>query len=186
MLAISASRPLTKGPCSAEHQVGKDEGGPDMVEILNLLKGADAPAEDQKAFLKAQIVFWLMGATDGHAKNFSIFLGAGGRFVLTPFYDVLTAQPFFDDRQIERKAMKMAMSVGISRHYKMEEIQGRHFIQTAKKAGLPDYIAREALEEISAMMEKAMQDVEQKLPADFPAEIHESVLRGVMSRHDRL
>lgn len=170
-------------PPSLKYQ---NEGGPDMVEILNLLKGADAPAEDQKAFLKAQIVFWLMGATDGHAKNFSIFLGAGGRFVLTPFYDVLTAQPFFDDRQIERKAMKMAMSVGISRHYKMEEIQGRHFIQTAKKAGLPDYIAREALEEISAMMEKAMQDVEQKLPADFPAEIHESVLRGVMSRHDSL
>ena len=121
-------------PPSLKYQ---NEGGPDMVEILNLLKGADAPAEDQKAFLKAQIVFWLMGATDGHAKNFSIFLGAGGRFVLTPFYDVLTAQTFFDDRQSDRKSMKIAMSVVISRHNKLQEIKEGPFIQTENKGELP-------------------------------------------------
>ncbi len=159
-----------------------NEKQPSMVEILNLLKGSDRPAEDQKALLKAQILFWLIGATDGHAKNFSIFLGQGGRFILTPFYDVLTAQPFFDERQIERKEMKMAMSVGNKNHYKMDEIQGRHFIQTAQRAGLPDYIAKEALEEISGMTEKAMQDVENRLPADFPEEIHASVIRGMKSR----
>ena len=54
-----------------------NEKQPSMVEILNLLKGSDRPAEDQKAFLKAQIIFWLIGATDGHGKNFSIFLGQG-------------------------------------------------------------------------------------------------------------
>lgn len=160
----------------------KDEKQPSMVEILNLLKGSDQPAEDQKAFLKAQIIFWLIGATDGHGKNFSIFLGAGGRFILTPFYDVLTAQPFFDARQIERKKMKMAMSVGDNNHYKMEEIHGRHFVQTAQKAGLPDYIVKEALEEISATAEKAMQTIEKSLPHDFPEEIHESVMRSMKLR----
>ena len=108
-----------------------------MVDILNLLKGGDTPAEDQAAFLKSQILFWLIGATDGHAKNFSIFLGAGGRFRLTPFYDVLTAQPSLDNRQIERKQMKLAMFVGESRHYRIEDIKGRHFVQTAERAGLP-------------------------------------------------
>ncbi len=166
-------------PPSKKYQ---NEGGPGMVEILNLLKGADTPAKDQKAFLKAQIVFWLIGATDGHAKNFSVFLGAGGRFALTPFYDVLTAQPFFDDRKIERKTMKMAMSVGDNRHYRMDEIQGRHFVQTAQQAGLPDYIAKEALDEISAMAEKAMKDVEQKLPTDFPEEINDSVTKAIKLR----
>ncbi len=166
-------------PPSLKYQ---NEGGPGMVEILNLLKGSDTPAEDQKAFLKAQILFWLMGATDGHAKNFSIFLGAGGRFVLTPLYDVLTAQPFCDDRQIERKAMKMAMSVGDKRHYKMDEIQDRHFIQTAQRAGLPDYIAKDALEEICGMAEKSMQELETKLPNNFPSEIHESVMCAMKSR----
>ncbi len=109
----------------------QSEGGPGMVDVLTLLKAADAPAEDQKAFLKAQIVFWLIAATDGHAKNFSIFLGPQGRFHLTPLYDVLSAQPSLDARQIERKQMKLAMSVGLSRHYRIEEIRGRHFVQTA-------------------------------------------------------
>jgi serine/threonine-protein kinase HipA len=69
------------------------EGGPGIVDILKLLKGSDTPGEDQIAFFKSQILFWLMGATDGHAKNSSIFLLPGGRFRLTPIYDVLTVQP---------------------------------------------------------------------------------------------
>jgi serine/threonine-protein kinase HipA len=44
-----------------------------MRQILDLLKASDEPEADQRLFLKAQIVFWLLGATDGHAKNFSIF-----------------------------------------------------------------------------------------------------------------
>lgn len=159
-----------------------NEKQPSMVEILNLLKGSDQPAEDQKAFLKAQIIFWLIGATDGHGKNFSIFLGTGGRFTLTPFYDVLTAQPFFDAHQIERKKMKMAMSVGNNNHCKMEEIHGRHFIQTAQRARLPEYIAKQALEEISNIAEKALQKVEEILPPDFPNEIHASVQRSMKAR----
>jgi serine/threonine-protein kinase HipA len=159
-----------------------NEKQPSMVEILNLLKGSDQPAEDQKAFLKAQIIFWLIGATDGHGKNFSVYLGQGGRFVLTPFYDVLTAQPFFDAHKLQKKEMKMAMSVGNNNHYKMADIQGRHFVQTVQKAGLPDYIAKEALDEIAGMAEKAMQSLEEKLPADFPTELHESVIKAVKTR----
>lgn len=159
-----------------------NEKQPSIVEILNLLKGSDRPAHDQKKFLKAQIVFWLIGATDGHGKNFSVFLGEGGRFILTPFYDVLTAQPFFDTHQIQRKQMKMAMSVGTKNHYKIADIQRRHFIQTAKQAGLPDYIAQEALEEIFGMMGKAIQNLEEKLPSDFPEEIHASVLSAMKAR----
>lgn len=58
-------------PPSAKYQ---SDGGPGMVDILNLLKGSDSPMEDQHALIKAQLLFWLIGATDGHAKNFSIFL----------------------------------------------------------------------------------------------------------------
>lgn len=159
-----------------------NEKQPSMIEILNLLKGSDNPAGDQKSFLKAQILFWLIGATDGHAKNFSIYLGVGGRFTLTPFYDVLTAQPFFDTHKFLHKEMKMAMSVGNNNHYRMNEIQGRHFIQTAQRARISEYIAREALEEISENATKAIQDIERKLPPDFPEKIHISVTQGMNSR----
>ena len=43
--------------------------------MLELLKGSDDPAGDQAILLKAD-----RRATDGHAKNFSIFLRPGGSF----------------------------------------------------------------------------------------------------------
>jgi serine/threonine-protein kinase HipA len=164
----------------------QSDGGPGMVEILNLLKASDTPFEDSKIFLKTQILFWLMGATDGHAKNFSIFLGERGAFHLTPIDDVLTTQPSVDNRELERKRMKLAMFVGNSRHYKIDEIMGRHFIQTAERAGLPGSIAKEALAEIANAAPQAMGKVEKQLPAEFPQEIHDSVKQGLEDRLQRI
>ena len=164
----------------------QSEGGPGMVEILRLLKAADAPAEDQKTFLKAQILFWLIAATDGHAKNFSIFLGPQGRFHLTPFYDVLSAQPSLDARQIERKQMRLAMSVGRSRHYRIEEVQGRHFVQTAETAGVPGAMAIDALREVAHAAPGAIKAIERTLPPGFPKRIHASVISGLGRRLERI
>lgn len=166
-------------PPSRKYQ---NEGGPGIVDILKLLKAADAPAEDQQLFLKSQIIFWLIGATDGHAKNASIFLGPEGRFQLTPFYDVLSAQPSLDSRQIERKQMKLAMSVGDSRHYRVDEIRGRHFIQTAMRAGLSRRIAEETLDAVATTTKAAFDLVEAKLPAGFPRKIHTSIKTGALQR----
>jgi serine/threonine-protein kinase HipA len=160
----------------------QNEGGPGMADILDRLKASDTPADDQKKFLKAQILFWLMGATDGHAKNFSVFLGAGGTFSLTPFYDVLTAQPSLDARQIERKQMKLAMSAGHGLHYRIDEIQGRQFVQTTERAGLPGALATEALAEIARVADGAMDAVAKQLPEGFPEVIHASVLQGLKTR----
>ena len=157
-------------------------GGPGMVDILNLVKGGDNPSDDHKLFLKSQILFWLVGATDGHAKNFSVYLGTGGRFRLTPLYDVLTAQPSLDARQIERKQMKLAMSVGDRRHYRIDGIRGRHFVQTTEHARLPGTLAREALDEIAATAGAAFRSVEQQLPSGFPEVIHRSVTAALRAR----
>ena len=166
-------------PPSLKYQ---SQGGPGIVDGLNLLKASDTPAEDQKAFLKAQVLFWLIGATDGHAKNFSIFLGRGGRFKLTPVYDVLTAQPSLDTRQIEQKQLRLAMSVGDSRHYRIDEIKGRHFIQSAERAGLPGSLASEVLSEVSQIAETAINTIEKQLPRGFPKGIHHSVKAGLTTR----
>jgi len=157
-------------------------GGPGIIEGLNLLKGSDTPTEDQKSFLKAQVLFWLIGATDGHAKNFSIYLGRGGRFRLTPVYDVLTAQPSLVTRQIERKQMKLAMFVGDSRHCRLDEIKGRHFVQTTERAGLPGSLAKEVLEEVAKAADAAITSVETQLPRDFPDYIHSAVKAGLADR----
>lgn len=160
----------------------QSHGGPGIRDIAELLKGADAPADDHRTLLQAQLVFWLIGATDGHAKNFSIFLHPGGGYALTPLYDVLTAQPSLDARQIERKQMKLAMSVGNHHHYRIDEIQARHFFQTGEAASLSPSLVRNAVEDIAARMKDALVSLEGELPADFPPALHESVSAGVQSR----
>ena len=160
----------------------QSDGGPGMVAILDLLKGSDTPAEDQMTFVKAQLLFWLLGATDGHAKNFSIYLGSGGSFHLTPLYDVLTAQPSLDNNQINRKQMKLAMSVGKSRHYRFTNIHPRHFIQTGAEAGLPKTLVPDAIEQIADTADDAFERLEASLPKGFPEFIHASVMRAAAAR----
>jgi serine/threonine-protein kinase HipA len=160
----------------------QSEGGPGMADVLDLLKGSDTPAEDQNAFLKAQMLFWLIGATDGHAKNFSIYLGPGGSYHLAPLYDILTAQPSLDTRQIERKQMKLAMAVGKNRHYRIADIHGRHFLQTGEDAGLPKSLVRAAIDDMGDAAGEALQKLEGELPAGFPEEIHVSVKAAVLDR----
>ncbi len=160
----------------------QSHGGPGIRDIAELLKGADSPADDHRTLLQAQLVFWLIGATDGHAKNISIFLHPGGSYAMTPLYDVLTAQPSLAARQIERKQMKLAMSVGNSNHYRFDEIQTRHFFQTGDAAGLSPSLVRKAVEDIANRIESALTSLESELPADFPPALHKSVSAGVERR----
>lgn len=160
----------------------QNEGGPGMVDVLNLLKGSDTPAEDQEVFIKAQLIFWLMGATDGHAKNFSVFLSPGGSYRMTPLYDILTARPALNARQIERKQMRMAMSVGSSRHYRFDQIHGRHFVQTAVQAGLSKKRAMAIIEEVAERAPKALETSTQALPKGFPIAMAKAVTAAVEER----
>ena len=160
----------------------QSEGGPGVAAIADLLRGSDDPQEDQLAFFKSQIIFWLIGATDGHAKNFSLFLRPGGRFRLTPFYDVLTAQPSLDARQIRRNGFKVAMSVGNSGHYRIQEITGRHFVETAQRARLPRSLAERAIEQVLAAAAAAFDTVESLLPQAFPGAIPKSVRAAATGR----
>lgn len=159
----------------------QSDGGPGMVEIANLLRGSDMPADDHRTLFQAQFAFWLIGATNS-SKNFSVFLHPGGGYSLTPLYDVLTAQPGLAAGQIESKRMRLAMSVGTNRHYRIDEIAPRHFAQTGEKAGLSRALVRSAIEDIAARADDALAALEAELPAGFPLELHEAVKSGVQAR----
>lgn len=160
----------------------ENEGGPGIKDVVQLLKGADDPLADQLAFFTSQIIFWLIGATDGHAKNFSIHLLPRGRFRLTPFYDVLTAQPSLDAKQIPQKDFKLAMAVGDRRRYRLLDVRPRHFVQSAINAGLPKNTVARAILNILERGEGALERIVELLPHDFPEAIHHSVAAAARHR----
>lgn len=158
------------------------DGGPGLHAILDLLKGSDTPDTDIMTFMRANVIFWLIGATDGHAKNFSIFLSPGGRYRLTPLYDVLTAQPSLDTGEISRRKFKLAMSVGKSRHYAIQDIMPRHFLQTADLAGIGKPMMTTLFEELGSGVESTMDSLTNDLPRGFPWEIVDSVTAALRHR----
>ena len=160
----------------------QENGGPGIVQILELLRGSDEPHVDQRSFLKANIIFWLMGATDGHAKNFSIFIRPGGRFQLTPLYDVISAQPSVDSKQILWKSFRLAMSFGTKPHYSIRQIDPRHFIETADRAGIGKQVVPSILEELRHGISDVVDGVISDLPADFPEKIAASISNGIEKR----
>lgn len=130
--------------------------------------------------------FWLLGATDGHAKNFSLRLFLQGRFRLAPLYDVISAQPSAAVGQIRRSQMKLAMSLGDSRHHGVENIMPRHILQSAVRADVGAELAREAMGELLASGRRALEKVGAALPSGFPEELAASVFTGVQTRLRRL
>jgi serine/threonine-protein kinase HipA len=160
----------------------ESEGGPGIPAILKLLQGSDTPAEDQRNFLKANIVFWLLGATDGHAKNFSLFLSPGGGYRLTPLYDVISAEPSKAAHKIRDNQMKLAMAVGDSRHYVIKRVAPRHFIESAVKGGMGRKAAIKVVDELCGEAPAALHRVMANLPAGFPANLAETVASAVQSR----
>jgi serine/threonine-protein kinase HipA len=160
----------------------QSDGGPGMRDIVNLLKGSDTPEADIANFIRANIIFWLLGATDGHAKNFSIFLSPGGRFRLTPLYDVLSAQPSLDTDQVRRKKFKLAMSVGKNRHYLIRDIVPRHFMQTAEMSGVGAPLMLSIFDDLAANALRQTQAVIDILPPGFPADMVSSITTGIAHR----
>jgi serine/threonine-protein kinase HipA len=164
----------------------ESDGGPGIRAVAEFLRGSDTPDRDRLTFFKAQIVFWLIGATDGHAKNFSIRLAPEGRFHLAPLYDVMSAQPSRDAGQIRQNQMKLAMAVGSSRHYAVHTITGRHFVQTAEVSGLPVKSVTGLIEELHDTAANSLARASAALPKDFPEKVAVSIAEGVTDRLKRL
>jgi serine/threonine-protein kinase HipA len=160
----------------------EDAGGPGIQSILSLLKASDQAGPDRKQFIAAQLLFWLLGATDGHAKNFSIHLMPAGHFYLAPFYDVVSVQPNVDMNQIQPKEFRLAMAVGENRHYRVNEIVPRHYYQMADKAGLPKSDLDEAFAWLQNSVPSALGYAIAAMPPGFPVQLARSIAGGVTRR----
>ncbi len=158
------------------------EGGPGILQIMKKLQGSDNAIIDRYNFMKTVFLFWLLAAPDGHAKNFSVFLEAKGRYRLTPIYDVISAYPLMKQRQIEERKLVLAMAVhGKNRHYRWNEIQLRHWITTAEKCNFPTSDMQKIIQDIFAKLDDTINQVRSNLPANFPLHISEPILAGLQA-----
>jgi len=98
----------------------QNEGGPGPKAIVDLLRAnvsGQRSDRDVETFLDALILNWLIGGTDGHAKNYSILIGANGLIRLAPLYDIASILAYPD---VDPRKAKLAMKIGDT--YRMHEI----------------------------------------------------------------
>lgn len=164
------------------------DGGPTISHIMKELLGSVTPIEDRYTFMQAQVLFWLLGATDGHAKNFSVFIERENQYRLTPLYDILSAFPAINKKGLHEKDLKLAMSLKGShgRKYECRMIRREHFLATAKEVGFSQDSMNEILDDMAERTESVIEQVTSDLPESFPSFIAEPIFDGMRRYSQRL
>lgn len=172
-------------PSSVKYE---SDGGPGIARIMAFLMGSSEALRDRYDFIKFQVFQWLIGATDGHAKNFSVFIQAGGSYRLTPFYDIISAFPVLGGTGIHISDLKLAMGLNASKGKKtaIDKIYPRHFLATAKVLRFPEVQMHEILSDFARMIPAALDNVKTSLPTDFPENVVTAVETNVLRLHGRL
>ena len=158
----------------------ENDGGPGIAKVMELLLGSEQAEQDRREFMRTQLVFWLLAAIDGHAKNFSVFLLPGGAYRLTPRYDILSAYPVLGHSRgkLSPEKIKMAMAAqGKNRHYRWNEIHGRHWLETAKRCGLGGM--QSIVQDVIDRTPDVVKQMHAKVPKGFPTQIANSILDGI-------
>lgn len=161
----------------------ESDGGPGIRAILRQLDTSTRADEDKLVFVKAQLAFWLMAATDGHAKNFSIFLERGGGFHMTPLYDVLSIWPIIGNgpSQISMRRAKLAMALrSKNAHYHLHEIHTRHWQTLAQQSGVPG--AFDHMVALVLQVPDALERVAAELPEGFPQHVFDPIRAGMLAQ----
>lgn len=108
----------------------EDDGGPGAATIVDLLRGVGAGTQSIPRFLDALVFNYLIGASDAHAKNYSLLL-RGPRVTLAPLYDIASSLPY--DAAPESALRKLAMAIGGEKRF--GTVGQRHWARLARRAG---------------------------------------------------
>jgi serine/threonine-protein kinase HipA len=158
----------------------ESHGGPTMKDALHLLSSSAEEARDKAHFVVTQLMFWLLAAADGHAKNFSLHLEAGGHTRLTPLYDVLSAWPLIGrgPAQLQYEKTKLAMALrSKNAHYRLNAIQTRHWKTLADFAGVQG-LWEQMVAQVG-LAPRIIGELESRLPNDFPPQVYEKIRKGI-------
>jgi serine/threonine-protein kinase HipA len=159
----------------------QNEGGPGVIDLAQVLQQSETAREDIETLLSAQILFWLLAALDGHAKNFSIRLLPRGQYRLTPLYDVMSIWPVEGKGASQWSWFKARLAMAVSgknTHYAFRDIQRRHFNAMAPRCSYgPD--AEPVIQRLIAQTPGVIERVAAELPESFPAKVSDRIFAGL-------
>lgn len=148
---------------------------------MGQLDGSDQRALDRRDFVKAQLVYFILAAIDGHAKNFSVRLTRTG-FESTPLYDVMNVHHACRKRTLEWEKMTLAMAFGKKKHCRLRDLAARHIEETFAQCRLSPTKLRDAIDEVLAT---ALDDDFARstaLPHGFPEKLFAATCDGVRAQ----
>lgn len=163
------------------------DGGPGIRDIMQVLEESSSSDLDRRNFMAMQVLLWLINSTDGHAKNYSIFIAAGDEFSMTPFYDVMSIEPLVAAGVLPGQKAKLAMGlIGKNKHYVTNTIQVRHFLSTAQAVGFSEEEMREVLKYFADNATGVVEKLSALLPADFPTTTSEPIFAVLLNRAEKI
>ncbi|ADG17745.1 HipA N-terminal domain protein [Paraburkholderia atlantica] len=170
------------------HRKYENEGGPGVLDLARILQQSVDARQDLETLLASQILFWMLAAPDGHAKNFSIRLLAGGRYRLTPLYDVMSIWPVEGNGPNQWSWYKARLAMGLwsrSKHDAFRDVQRRHFNAMALKCSYganAEPLIQRLIEQTPGVIER----VSAELPERFPGKVAERIFKGLQNSAARL
>jgi serine/threonine-protein kinase HipA len=170
------------------HRKYENEGGPGVLDLARILQQSVAARQDIGTLLTSQILFWMLAAPDGHAKNFSIRLLAGGQFRLTPLYDVMSIWPVEGNGPNQWSWFKARLAMGMwsrSKHDAFRDVQRRHFNTMALKCSYGAH-AEPLIQRLIEATPGVIARVSAELPERFPGKVAERIFKGLKSSAARL
>ena len=78
------------------------------------------------------------------------------------------------------------MAVGDSRHHAIGTIMPKHFLQTAKAAGMDEVQVNAMFAELKKEIEAAAERAIKAMPSDFPMKMADSIIAAMRKRAKRL
>jgi len=167
------------------------DGGPGIDAILTLLGGSEQRDRDCETFFRAQLLFWLLCAPDGHAKNFSIVLHASGSFSLAPLYDVMSAYPLLGEGpgRLSPHRVRMAMAVRAKNaHWRMRNILRQHWEDLGRRHGIVNADGRGIdafVEDVAERTPAVIESIRMAMPTAFPERVAVGVSDGLRDAVNR-
>jgi len=160
------------------------EGGPGIERIMALLDGSLQRERDRLNFFRAQVLFWMLCAPDGHAKNFSLAHRTGGAYEMTPLYDVMSAYPLLGESRgrLSPHKVRLAMAVRSKNpHWKMQDVRRQHWIEAGRRHGVASDAGKVSaiLDDLVTSTPDVVGSIRASLPVGFPVALAESILGGL-------